>query len=89
VRHKRSLGFTDVVATEEPHSRTKRFFQSILPSIVPRMAVQWKANQDYLLEYAHDEINLAQLYTAIGSPAGGKWQDFDTENEPPFSPDEI
>jgi len=28
-----------------------------------------------LLAYATDKINLAQLYTAIGSPAGGKWQE--------------
>jgi len=33
------------------------------------------------VEYAHDEINLAQLYSAIGSPAGGKW--FDATFEDP------
>ena len=31
VRHKRSLGFTDVIATEDPHQRTARFLLSHPP----------------------------------------------------------
>jgi len=81
VRHKRSLGFTDVVASEEPHPRTIKFFSEILPRIVDEMATRWNRNKSALLEYAADEINLAQLYTAIGSPAGGKWQDYDEADE--------
>jgi hypothetical protein len=46
-----------------------------LPNIVERMADTWKANQSALLAYALDEINLAQLYNDIESPAGGKWLD--------------
>jgi hypothetical protein len=82
VKHKRSLGFTDVVATEEPHPRTKNFFNSTLPTILPRMAARWAANRSTLLDYAHKQINLAQLYTAIGSQAGGKWQNYDTQADP-------
>jgi hypothetical protein len=77
VRHKRSLGFTDVIATEEPHKRTIKFFSETLHKIVPRMAAAWRANKRVLLQFAHNELNLAQLYTEIGSPAGGKWQDFE------------
>lgn len=76
VKHKRSLGFTDVVATEDPHPRTVKFFTAILPNIVSRMASKWNENQSALIDYARGEINLAQLYTAIGSPAGGKWEEF-------------
>ena len=79
VKHKNSLGFTDVAATETPHDRTRKFFSNTLPSIVAPMAQRWKANQTALLEYANDDINQAQLYSAIGSPAGGKWKDFSQE----------
>lgn len=77
VKHKKSLGFTDVTATEEPHPRTMKFFSGDLPNIVDTMAMRWRANEDALVAFAYDEINLAQLYTAIGSPAGGKWIDFE------------
>lgn len=77
VKHARSLGFTDVTATEEPHPRTVQFFEQFMPSIVDRMAIRWNANKDELLEYAQGQLNLAQVYTAIDSPVGGKWQDFD------------
>jgi hypothetical protein len=80
VRDKRSLGFTDVLAQEEPHDRTVRFFQKTLPKIVDPMGETWHRNKDALLEYALGSTNLAQLYTAIGSPAGGKW--FDHEDPP-------
>ena len=39
------------------------------------MTERWSKNKAALLAYATDQINLAQLYTAIGSPAGGKWQE--------------
>jgi hypothetical protein len=73
VRDKRSLGFTDVVASEDPPARTLTFFRDNLPKIVDRMSAKWKENQDVLLGYALDQMNLAQLYTEIKSPAGGKW----------------
>jgi len=74
VKHKRSLGFTDVTASEEPHPRTRKFISDTLPKIVPRMASKWVKNRNALFEYATSQINLAQLYTEIGSPAGGKWK---------------
>jgi len=83
-RHKRSLGFTDLLASEEPHARTVKFFSVDLPKIVEPMAVLWKANKETLFQYATEQINLAQLYTAISSPAGGKW----TEAEEPEIPEE-
>ncbi|MGB6286368.1 MAG: hypothetical protein WBG18_18465 [Xanthobacteraceae bacterium] len=73
VKDKRSLGFTDVVASEEPSARTLTFFRDNLPKVVDRVSAKWKENQDVLLGYALDQMNLAQLYTAIKSPAGGKW----------------
>lgn len=81
VGHKRSLGFTDVRATEEPHPRTRKFILVTLPKIVPHMAKRWHENQAQLLRYALGQINLSQLYTEIGSPAGGKWHEF--EDQPP------
>jgi hypothetical protein len=75
VRDKGSLGFTDVTAAEEPHPRTIKFFSSILPKISDRMGNRWKKNEAALLEYARGEINLAQLYNAIGSPGAGNWID--------------
>lgn len=89
VKHKRSLGFTDVTATENPHPRTVKFFGEILPKIVDFMGERWNANRSALVEYAEGEINLAQLYTEIDSPAGGKWQDFDQPEEPPFDPEDF
>jgi len=72
-KHKRSLGFSDIRATEEPEPRTLKFFQTDLPKVVDDAAERFKRNRDNLLEYAREDINLAQLYTAIDSPAGGKW----------------
>lgn len=83
VRNKRSLGFTDVTATEEPHPRTVKFFDTILPKLIPQMAPRWQTCRTALREYAHGDINLAQLYTDIGSPAGGKWQDY-SDPEPEY-----
>jgi hypothetical protein len=80
VKHARSLGFTDVTATEEPHPRTLRFFTDLMPKIVDHMSERWFRNQQALVAYARGEINLAQLYTEIESPAGGKWFD----ETPPF-----
>lgn len=76
-RHKRSLGFTDILATEEPHPRTVRFISSIVPKISSVMAERWTEHRSALYAYANNEMNLAQLYNAIGSPAGGKWQDYE------------
>jgi hypothetical protein len=76
VKHKRSLGFTDVTATEDPHLRTRKFFNDSLFKVTPRMATTWRKNRSHLRSYADHKINIAQLYTEIGSPAGGKWQDF-------------
>jgi hypothetical protein len=73
VRDKRSLGFTDVLASETPHARTLKFFLQDIPRVVDASAARWLANKPHLLDYATDKINLAQLYTAINSPAGGKW----------------
>jgi hypothetical protein len=75
VKDKRSLGFTDVTATEEPHPRTIKCFEEMLPRITDEMGKRWNANKEQLVGYAHKEINLAQLYTAINSPGGGKWLD--------------
>lgn len=83
-KHKRSLGFTDILASETPHPRTVKFFTTILPRIVDIMANRWRANRSALVDYAAGEINLAQLYTAIDSPAGGKWQNFDDPNRVPY-----
>jgi hypothetical protein len=74
VRDKRSLGFSDVLATEEPHPRTTAFFLTTLPAIVDAMAERWFTNADALVAFAKEEINLPQLYTQIGSRAGGKWE---------------
>lgn len=75
VRHKRSLGFTDVLASEDPHDRTVKFFSELLPKIVGPMAATWNANKNDLYDYAMGKMNLSQLYNAIGSPAAGKWVD--------------
>ena len=79
VRDKRSLGFSDVRATEEPHPRTVRFFATILPKIIGHMSERWFKHAPALVAYANEEINLAEIYTEIGSPAGGKWQQFTPE----------
>ncbi|MFB9980073.1 hypothetical protein ACFSQQ_20365 [Mesorhizobium kowhaii] len=74
-KHKESLGFTDIVASEEPQPRTVKFFLNDLPDLVPRMAARWAQNRTALVDYANGDIHLAQLYNAIGSRAGGKWVD--------------
>lgn len=76
-RHKRSLGFSDIRATEDPHPRTLKFFLDNLPKVADRAAERFLRNTSALSNYVSDEINLAQFYTAIGSPAGGKWVDFE------------
>ena len=81
-KNKRSLGFTDILATEDAHARTIKFFTTDLPRIVTPMAEKWQRNRQALVAYAKEEINLAQLYTAIGSRAGGKWLE-SGEDTPP------
>jgi hypothetical protein len=80
VRHKRSLGFTDIIATDEPHERTTKFISKPLPKIAPEMGKRWAANKAALVEYAQGSLNLAQLYNAIGSPAAGNWQELEHEH---------
>jgi hypothetical protein len=82
-KHKRSLGFTDLLAAEEAHIRTIRFFTENLPRIVAPMAEKWRNNRQALVDYANDDINLAQLYNAIGSRAGGKWIERVDDDLPP------
>ena len=79
VKDKRSLGFTDVLATEEPHARTSTFFATTLPQIVEPMATKWNRNKAALRSYADGEINLPQLYDQIESPAAGNWQYFEED----------
>ncbi len=79
VKRARGLGFTDVTASYDPHDRTKRFFTETLPKIVPSMAGAWAKNRDALYDFALGKQNIAQLYTSIGSPAGGKWKNFGEE----------
>src|SRR5207244_10752966 len=55
VKHARSLGFTDVLASEEPHARTVRFFSELLPAIVEPMAERWNANKDALVAFAREQ----------------------------------
>jgi len=81
-KHKRSLGFTDLLATEEPHRRTVRFFTENLPRIVTPMADKWRRNRQALVEYANGDLNLAQLYNAIDSRAGRNWVDQPEEAAP-------
>ena len=75
VKNARSLGFTDVLASEDPHPRTIKFFERDLFTVAARMSERWNANKAALMQYANSDINLAQLYTEIDSPAGGKWRD--------------
>ena len=75
VSNKNSLGFTDVTASEIPHPRTMHFFQRMMPTLIEETSRRWQKNRPALIDYANGELNLPQLYTAIGSPAGGKWVD--------------
>lgn len=78
LRHKRSLGFSDIRATEEPDTRTLKFFHENLQKISDSMAERFRRNQSALEDYINEDINLAQVYNAIGSPAAGNWVDFDS-----------
>jgi len=82
-QHKRSLGFTDIRASEEPHERTGHFFSSSLPKISGYMGERWQRNRQALLEYVNGAIHLAQLYNAIGSRAAGKWIEKEEQEGPP------
>lgn len=81
-KHKKSLGFTDIRATEDADPRTIKFFTVDLPRIVTPMTENWHRNREYLVAYAKGDLNLAQLYTKIGSRAGGKWIDFPDDTPP-------
>ena len=74
-KDKNKLGFSDITHDEEPHARTKKFIDTVIPKIIGPMSKKWIMNKEHLYQYALGQINLAQLYTRIGSPAGGKWRD--------------
>ncbi len=44
--------------------------------VTDRMAQRFRDNEAALSDYVGDEINLAQLYDAIGSPVESKWVDY-------------
>ena len=73
VKDKRLLGFSDVRATENPDPRTIKLFHQHLPQIVDLAAQRFLQNKQALSDYIGGDINLAQLYNAIGSPAAGNW----------------
>jgi hypothetical protein len=73
VRHARNLGFTDVLAVEEPHARTQRFFGELLPGLAAPMAAKWNKHQSALVAFANEEIKLHELYREIDSPAASSW----------------
>lgn len=75
VRHARNLGFTDVLAVEEPHARTQRFFGELLPGLVAPMGAKWTKNMGALVAFANEEIQLPELYREIGSPAASSWEE--------------
>lgn len=81
-KEKSLLGFSDIRASHEPDTRTSKFFADYLPSLLETAAPRWAAARDSAYAYAKNEMNLAQLYTEIGSPAGGKW--VTPEEPPPF-----
>ena len=69
-RHKRSLGFTDVLASETPHPRTTKFFSELLPSIVPWMSQRWRRIERREFD-ALEGINLVST-SRHQFPAGGR-----------------
>ena len=71
VQNKRGLGFSDVRSWKNPHARTGRFFNSLLPDFGEEMAKRFRKNKAVLKEYADGDISRAELYRAIGSPASG------------------
>jgi hypothetical protein len=85
-RDKALLGFSDIRASHDPDNRTLRFFADYLPRLLDQAAPRWVANRNSVYAYAKGQMNLAQLYTEIGSPAGGKWTNPEPEEEmdPPF-----
>ncbi|MBA3862961.1 MAG: hypothetical protein C0517_03340 [Erythrobacter sp.] len=72
-KEKSLLGFSDIRASHEPDKRTARFFTDYLPGLLEEAAPLWAAARDSAYAYAKNQMNLAQLYTEIKSPAGGKW----------------
>lgn len=82
--NKESLGFSDIRATETPNHRTIKFFNTVLPKIADLMAARFQSNHSALSDFVAGDINLAQLYNAIRSPAAGNWQDFPDFVDVPF-----
>jgi hypothetical protein len=72
-KEKSLLGFSDIRASHEPDKRTASFFADYLPGLLEQAAPLWAAARDSAYAYAKNQMNLAQLYTEINSPAGGKW----------------
>lgn len=81
-KDKTLLGFSDIRASHDPEKRTIRFFADFLPSLIEKAEPLWAKARDSAYDYAKNKMNLAQLYTEIGSPAGGKW--VAAEEPPPF-----
>ena len=69
VADKRSLAFSDVRATEEPHSMTRNYFLTILPSAVGPAAGRWQRNAALLADHASGKLALSEVYRGIDSPA--------------------
>ena len=69
VKNKKTLGFTDIRPTEQPHTVTSSFIAVKLPAIVPRASTLWANNKAALVAYAQGSIPRAELYRAISSPA--------------------
>ena len=67
-KHKDLLGFTDVTASEEPHSRTVTFFTQSLPVIVEQMARRWTTHKQALVDYAA-EVMRTTLFTQVMTPS--------------------
>lgn len=84
VKEKRSLGFSDVRATELPDKRTVKFITNDLPSVGDYMAERFRRNRKALSAFLAGDIYLAQLYNEIGSPAAGNWIDYPNEDPMAF-----
>jgi hypothetical protein len=69
VRHKRSLGFTDVRSWEDPDRRTGAFFRTMLPAVGAEMAARFRRHRRHLLAYAENTMSRAELYRVLRSPA--------------------
>lgn len=85
-KDKALLGFSDIRASHDPDKRTVRFFDEYLPRLLKDAAPRWAANRKNVYAYALGQMNLAQLYNEIKSPARGNWIEPEEQHfpEPPF-----